>query len=572
MKTQNCNKEEGWSSPKSKENSKSANSPQGKSKDGVEKPAKKSVINTSSEKRFKNGANNSSCNINMASKTSKFDFDEDTDSEEIPKPKTVSKNSDNKSHTDAVSSKPVNSSTQSAQMKNRAKQDTDPPPKAKMARFDSDTDEDQTDDDTKSPTNVTKNEPTTQNTARKKDNVKNHIKQCEKKANICDKNKLANKSSPKTPSSQEASSSNCVSDNKPETNVSNVLSPPNEQKCFTGNQINGFTNVHKQNDAVKKDIKVGEQEAVNSIHNHPTSFQAKIPSQTTNHPQTNTLLNHQNINIANKFNNQTKYQNKVTNKQKFVSNIPCQQLNKNNITPPLLQNCNKTDIQQVQTVTCYNEQLVKTQPCKTKCEMEHSTAKNTPLKEEDRPIEEAQEPLKSLTCISSAKNSFEKPLLESLLGKKTPDVANTQNSWRDWTKFAYPNSMLPLTTSVKQEKMDVKEEIVNCQKNIAGKETVVRQESSSCQQKAQTSWRDWTKFGYPSTMLPLSTSVKQENIEVKDEIANCQKNITVVRQESSSFQQNVTCQQVKVMSDNQPYFRNEIRPEISKYGTYYIAT
>ena len=471
-KIQNCSKEEDKGSPKVKESSKSSPSPQNRLKENEpkvpERLSRKPGANTLSEKRIKCGANNS-CNNSPVSRGVKYDFDdEDTDSEESPKSKSSPKSSDTEYNVDLVSNKSSsNNNLQNAQLKNKMKQDTDIQPKAKMGRFDSDTDEERLEDiinETKSP-KLTKNDSVTQNTSKKKENIKKDVKQCEKKGSICDKNKV-NKVLSKAIISSESSSDSNTPSSQQLTSATNKVNSPEERKCFSGSQINGFSNMHKLSDSVSKDVKSTQQETVNKQKNQ-TPPQNKTVCQTTNRPLNNSILNHQNNNMNNKFNNQTKCPNKITNNQKYLSSTLCQAVSKNNINSSVPQTYNKVDIQHVQMINCYNEQQLIGQQSKIKCETESSISKNVSRDEEEKRVQEAQEALKSLAnnCISTVKSSEEKPLPENLCNKKITECVNSQNSWREVVNLS---SISAHSTFKEEEKSfsGVKSEMVNYQGNL----------------------------------------------------------------------------------------------------------
>lgn len=472
-KIQNCSKEEEKCSPKAKENSKSSPSPQNRLKENESKAPerlarKPGTNNTLSEKRSKCGANNS-CNNSPVSRGVKYDFDdEDTDSEESPKSKSSPKSSDTEYNVDVVSNKSNNNNNlQNAQMKSKTKQDTDTQPKAKMGRFDSDTDEERLEDiinETKSP-KLTKNDSVTQNTSKKKENAKKDVKQCEKRGNFCDKNKVSKILSKAIITSDSSSDSN-ISSSQQVANATTKINSPDEHKCFTGNQINGFSNMHKLSDNINKNIKPSQQEAVNKQKNQ-IPFQNKTSTQITNRPLNNSILSLQNNNMCNKFNNQTKCQNKITNNQKYLSSTLCQQISKNNINSAVPQIYNKVDIQHAQMINCYNEQQLIGQQSKIKCETESSISKNVSRDEEEKRVQEAQEALKSLAnnCVSTVKSSEEKPLAENICNKKIECVTVSQNSWREVVNL----SSISAHTNFKEDEKPfsgVKREMVNYQGNF----------------------------------------------------------------------------------------------------------
>lgn len=471
-KIQNCSKEEEKCTPKTKENSKSSPSPQNRLKETESKvperlARKPGTTSTLSDKRAKCGANNS-CNNNPVSRGVKYEFDdEDTDSEESPKSKSSPKSSDTEYNVDVVSNKSNN--VQNAQLKNKTKQDTDIQTKAKMGRFDSDTDEERLEDiiiETKSP-KLTKNDSVTQNTSKKKENLKKDVKQCEKRANFCDKNKVNNILPKNITSSDSSSDSSNIPSSQQVASAANKINSSDEPKCFTGNQINGFSSMHKLNDNINKNVKSSHQETVNKQKNQ-IPFQNKNSSQTTNRPLNNSIMSLQNNNVCNKFNNQTKCQNKITNNQKYLSNTLCQQMGKNNINSSVPQTYNKVDIQHTQMINCFNEQQLIGQQSKMNCETESSISKNVSREEEQKRVQEAQEALNSLSnnCISVAKSSEEKASEENLCNKKISECVNvSQNSWREVVN----QSSISVHSNFKEEEKSfssVKREMVNYQGNL----------------------------------------------------------------------------------------------------------
>lgn len=438
-------------------------------------------MNTAIEKRLKNGANNNSRNNSPGIKYEMDD--EDTDSEEvIPKQKCGSKNSDSKCDV-SNTNKPTNAS-QNAQMKNKVKPDTDSQPKAKIGKFEtSDTDDENTllskDDVKLEDVKPIKTELTAQNTSKKKEVAKKDVKPCEKKSNLCDKNKLVKQSSPKTSGVQEivsngnifSSQQNSCLDVKQLPKTKTVSNPANEQNNLLENQINGFVSKQNQNDQANKSVKVDQE---NSVSSNPLKQIHQMQPQNilTNQNSdlsliTNSIFNHQ-IN-SNKFNIQNVCQSKINNNQKYMPSNLCQQVGKNIIHTPVPQNCNKLSIQQVQIITCYNEQLVTGQHNKIQQDVEQpcATSKNGSLVEEDKRILESKETGRVLTnsnCVRDAKFSVEKPLFQNIFDNQTiTKVVTSQNSWNEAVNLSSVSTRKISDKPEVQQVPDIKSENVNFQ-------------------------------------------------------------------------------------------------------------
>lgn len=492
-------KEEDRCSPKIKEttNCKPSSSPQNRLKEidlrGQERPSRKTGVNTINDKRLKNGANNS-CNNSPASRGVKYDMDdEDTDSEEYSKPKSSPKYSDNKTSPDSVTNKTNNNVFQSAQLKNKVKSDSDSHPKAKLGKFESYSDDEKTvivKEDTFTEAKTVKMELSPQNTPKKKD----INKACDKKGGVCDKNKTVNKS-PSTSKSSSPVQDSCTFssdshtikqgkllkmgqentectvppsqqktplDIKPTLYKHDGMNLSNEQKNISNNTLNGYTNKHKLNDVLNKNIKTTEQEILSN--NTPKQNQLITPQgKFFNHQGNPTQFNTKNNSIINKSGNQIKIQNKINNNQKFFPNNICHQIVKNHINTAVSQKCNKVDIQRL---TCYQGST----DYQNRNSTEQQGNKNASFNDEERRIEEAQEALRSLSgnCIANrklAKNVNEKPVFGNLI-KKSSDVPSPA-TWKDvMVMNSSPAKSITEKLDVKILPQEMKREIADYQGDL----------------------------------------------------------------------------------------------------------